>query len=340
MQGGRVSVVALALVAIAWTGPAAAAVQQAGSPPGGTIRGRVIDDGGRAIAGCRVAIGVLLGGGDASTLIALPLSIRTDANGEYVAHDVPPGDWYVRVEQDVLVAGALDADLPDYPVTYFPGVTDVRLARTARIAPGATVDAIDVTVPRIPVFEMALHLLGLDTAASQTLELFLNAAAAGRPRAITPRDIEPGGIVRFKRLRPGSYFVWARAQAADGSLAAWREIAIVDRSVTINLPLAPTGRMTGRIVGPESGRVAGARIVAALVDGDREIDYRAPDSGEIGADGRFAIQGVFGERRLRLIGAPEGLTVREVRVGGRAVGEPLTFPPGALIDDVEVVVGR
>jgi hypothetical protein len=146
--------------------------------------------------------------------------------------------------------------------------------------------------------------------------------------------------VRFQRLRAGRYFLWARAETPARALVGWRWIEVKDRSLDIDFPLAPGGRISGRVVSAEPAALSGARVVAALVDGDREIDPRAPDSVEIAGDGSFAIDGVFADRRLRVIGLPEGHTVKAVRVGGREVTAPLSIGSGAAVEGIEIVVSR
>lgn len=308
--------------------------------PGGVVRGRVIDDRGKPLVACRVSIGSLIGSDVETRLLALPLSIRTDEHGMFEAHDVPPGDWYVRVEQDALPPSALASDTPDYPVTYFPGVAEARHAKAIHLTPGGLLSSVDVVVPAIPVFDMALKLSPLDALKAANMELFLNAAEAGRPRAITPREVEPDGVVRFRRLRAGRYFVWARARVGDRAWVAWRRVDIADRSQTLDFRLSPGGRLSGRVVGAEPSILIGARVVAVLVDDGREIDYREPDSAEIAADGRFAIDGVFAERQLRVIGLPEGWRVQSIRVAGRDVADAISVPEGGAIEDIEIALTR
>lgn len=309
------------------------------APAGGAIRGRILDEHGKPIDALRVSIGSLVVTDAEARLIALPPAVRTNADGMFEARDVPPGDWYVQVEQDVLLRPTGSENEPDHPLTYFPGVTDPRRARPVTVVSGGTATA-DLVVTSIPVFEMALRLAPLDALRSSRLELFLNGDEAGRPRVLAPRDAEADGTVRFKRLRPGRYFVWARAFVNDRALVAWRRVDLGSRDEAIEMPLVPAGRLSGRVVGADAAVVSGARVVATLVDDGRAIDYREPDSTEVLADGRFAIGGVFGERRLRVIGLPEGWRVRAIRAGGREISDPLVVREGELIDEIEVIVGR
>ncbi|MCA1583879.1 MAG: carboxypeptidase-like regulatory domain-containing protein, partial [Acidobacteria bacterium] len=257
----------------------------------GTIRGRVTDDAGHPVAGCRVSVGSIPAGDQ--VLLALPLAIRTDANGEYEVPGVPAGEWHLKVEHDAIAPGGLSADHPDYATVFFPGVTDARNARRVRVVGGAPVVA-DVVMLRITVYELALRLAPVDLLRSNSLELFINAAAAGRPRAISPRDVEPDGTVRFKRLRPGPYFVWARVRAGDGVLVAWQNVVVTDRSLQLDFPLVPAGRLAGRIVAPDLEAISGARVVASLVHEGQPVDFREPDTAVVSSDGGFVIDGLFG----------------------------------------------
>lgn len=314
--------------------------QSQATPQGGVMRGRVVDDGGRPLVAGRVSIGSLVVSDTEARLIALPISVRTDDRGAFEAIGIPPGDWYVRVEQDALVPRALGDDTPDYPATYFPGVSDPAQAKPVRVASDGATDDVVIVVRGIPVFDMALRLAPLDALKSANLELFLNGEEAGRPRAIAPREAEPDGLVRFRRLRPGRYFVWARARVGDRTLVAWRRVDIRDRSEAIDFTLVPAGRVSGRVIGADAGVLSGARVVATLVDEGRTIDYREPDSAEVLAEGRFAIDGVFGQRRLRVIGLPDGWRTASIRVGGQETSDAILVAEGAAIDGIEITLTR
>jgi hypothetical protein len=307
--------------------------------PTATLRGRIVDDREQPIAATRVSVGWFIGPPDQLRLLPLPLGAVTDADGSYEVSSVPPGEWYVQVEQRALLPGDVVGEAPDYPLTYFPGVTDARLARPVRFVPGAT-RTVNIIVPAIPVFELALRLTPLEQVTSRQVELFLDATDAGFPRVIPAREVEPGGIARFRRLRNGRYFVWARARSSQTILAAWQSVQVDGRSLDLVLPLLPAGRISGRVVSDDIAALSGARVVAALVDGERERDPRAPDSVEIDAAGRFAIDGLFGDRRLRLIGLPQGFELEAVRLDGRDLTTPISIAPGTTVDRIELLVAR
>jgi hypothetical protein len=304
-----------------------------------TLRGRVIDDRGQPVAASRIVLGWFIGSTDELRLLHLPLGGFTDPDGQFEIGGVPAGDWYVQAEEPALLPGPAGRDAPDYPATYYPGVRDARLARPVHFDPGSIVN-IDLVVSAIPVFELALRLSPLDQVTTRPVELFLDATEAGLPRVLPARQVEPGGIARFRRLRAGRYFLWARAETPTNALVGWRSIEVKDRSLDLDFPLAPGGRVSGRVVCAEPVALSGARVVAALVDGEREIDPRAHDSVEIAGDGRFAIDGLFANRRLRVIGLPDGYAVKAVRVAGRDVTAPLAVGAGVAIEGVEIVVAQ
>lgn len=331
-----------AFLALPWSIAIGSAVHARAQHAAGILRGRVVDDRGAPLVACRVSIGSLLGAGTEARLLALPVSTRTRQDGTFQIEQVPPGDWYLRVEQDVLPPRALTSDTPDYPVTYYPGVTRAHDAKPIHMTAGGLVAGVTVVVRSIPVFDLVLALGPREALQSATLELFIDATEAGRPRAITPNAPEPDGSVRFRRLRPGPYFVWARAtRPGERARAAWRRVEIVDKSERLDFLLAPTARLSGRIVGADAAVVTGARVVAALVDDDgREVDYRNPDSAAIDADRRFTIDGVFGRRALRVIGLPPPWRVQSIRLGARPMGGTLLVPEGGTIADIEIEVIR
>ena len=89
-------------------------------------------------------------------------------------------------------------------------------------------------------------------------------------------------------------------------------VALDDVSVDI-----PAGKITGRVVADRGGipPLDGMRVVASWTDGTIDLDPLAIDQADVGPDGSFTIDGLFGARAIRLSGVSAGWQVAAIRHG-------------------------
>jgi protocatechuate 3,4-dioxygenase beta subunit len=178
------------LAALALAAPNARARQQPdGAPPHDTITGRVLAEGGRAVAGADVRVWSRAGG--TSHVVA------SDDEGRFVVTDVAPGAYSVDAEAPAYVS---ETERGDAPIVRPGEDVTVRLVRGAVIT-GKVTDAEGAPVVAVPV------------RAIRTRD--------GRGRPLADREwvnvdmTDDRGVYRIYELRPGTYLVAAGESGSE-----------------------------------------------------------------------------------------------------------------------------
>jgi hypothetical protein len=329
-----------------------------------SVSGRVTDSSGAPVEGARVRPGRLWYRQERPVFVDQPVPSGwavTDASGHYRLESVPPGEVYILVS--VPRADPGDGTRFRLGGAFHPGVAMLDEATPIRVNPGAHHPGVDVVVPRVELHQVVVELGAAASASDVRVVLVASSGDVVRNLPWVPDGTPP---TTGPRLPPGRYLVWARARAADRSRAAWLGVDL-QGDVQLRLELVPTGRIHGRVivergasrdvtVAPHrvknlsqsagsflgGGAPPGAtQVVADLLLDGRAVDPLAPDRTDVGPDGRFALEELFGPRRLRVLGLPEGWQVIAVRQGRSDRTESrIDVAPGQTVSDVEIVVGQ
>lgn len=119
--------------------------------PGGTLRGRIVDEEGTPMQPCQVTTMQFRDMGFGRTLAGGGSFGQSDSDGEYRLSNVPAGRYYVsaRCGQTIPLPHALmrqdslDRPMLTYPARFYPGTPDVSGAAKIEVLPGADVAGID-----------------------------------------------------------------------------------------------------------------------------------------------------------------------------------------------------
>jgi hypothetical protein len=106
--------------------------------------------------------------------------------------------------------------------------------------------------------------------------------------------------------------------------------------------LQPAGRIRGTIVAETGGLPTplGMRVNAVLVYDDVEINPLEPDQAGVAADGTFQLAGMFGRRRIDVLGLDPQWTVVAVRQGRSNLPSNAVDVPFDTTIEVTIVVGK
>lgn len=302
----------------------------------------MLDENGAPVAAVRVAVGKprerAFGG-----FVGFSRPAYADERGYYEIRNVPPGEWFVNAQgAPILVGPQVSADFPEYEPTYFPGVVDPTAAQLITVRPGDTIDNVTFSIQRAARYTLRVpvDVAELDPA---SVQIILMGANGLNTHTITSAAVGDDGQFALNRLTPGNYLFWVRCRTSTGIYAGVREIAIGADMLEPPLSLRATATIAGRIIGDngETELPTGLRVSAPVI-----LEHNLPasfplDGVDVSADGRFALQGLFGRRGLRINGLPDPWSVRRLVVGGQEL------PPTAVIDlrsgqtlDATFVVGR
>jgi hypothetical protein len=305
--------------------------------PGGSVRGRVVDEAGRPLGDARV-IAVTSQDAGVRMYPVLAAPTPTDDDGRYTIEGVPEGHFLVQAvpRPDPANPGA---GSQEYLPTYYPTAADPSDAAGIVVRGVAVTSGIDITVRRKPIYSMAGTVLTAGGEILERTEVVLESLPPGVRYHVGGPSLGEGAF-SFERLKPGRYILWARSPIADGYEATALPLTLSDSLTDVQLVLLPTGAIKGRVQGERGETIPdGLSVVATLADGVEEA--AAGDEATVAADGAFTIDRLFGQRNLQVSGLPSDWVIKRILVGRFEVAAPhVTVPSGAMVDNVQIVIGR
>ncbi len=289
---------------------------------GAIIRGRLLDQQGRPIAGARLGTefkqGWLNTGGATS-----------GADGQFEIPSVPPGTMVIRVDP----AGGW----PMWHRTmYYPGVHTRADALPVTVDAGTTLE-IEIRARDTPVGTIRTTLSGPRGFRVQKMTL-----ATPNAKTLVDMKVSSAGTAVVTDLSEGRYVIAARARAGRRTLAAYQLIIIGVGEYDVPMRLEPTARVKGRVVVDTGGvaPVAGVSVEAHWVSGKLKLDPTGPDRIAVRRNGSFTMEGLFGRRQFQLVGLSDEWRVTAVRAGRADVMSGIDLAPGSSTDLTFVVSRR
>lgn len=308
----------------------------------GELRGKVVDDDGKPVSRLQVELvpekSAVMPAFPAASKV--PRALLSAADGSFLAKNLAPGNYVVRVSgprmkrpQTDFSADDENAVDEDFATSYWPGVAERASAGTATVSPGGSLDLGNIRLHKEPRYRIHFVVHGCEPGDQLSLlgpqdEDFLQAMNiaefAGSAKllglsepGLPCRDLLVGG------LAAGSYRFVATTQHG----AAVTPLTITDRNATVPLTLIADGDVLGRVV-TASGDPPPPRQPTLQTLGGAHI---SPD-----VKGNFTITGVRclpAELMLNRLDPPS--YVKEFRIDGVAVsGGPVTLCAGSRVEIV------
>lgn len=319
---------------------AAATPQSATRAPrkSATIAGRVIDAGGAASEGARVAVYAVREGA-AAAVVGTTVS---SYDGRYEVTGLPAGQFVIGVTpQRTRGFGDVSRRLTTPAVeTLYPGTTDRMKAQPITVFEGTATEGIDVWLePAAQRYSISGRLFWADGVSVENVVI-----EYGGPEAVHHGIwyvSDPGGLFTIEGASRGTYALLARADTKAGPLMGIASTNVANDSVQdVRITLRQPGTIEGRVViegatGPDPAalRLTPTQTLLTLSPLYPVADV-APDS-----NGRFVIPQLLGEFTIAVQGLPSGWRVRRVTRAGVALPEyHLTVLPGERVTGIEVVV--
>jgi hypothetical protein len=125
------------------------------------------------------------------------------------------------------------------------------------------------------------------------------------------------GAARVNNLREGRYVFEARGSVQGKPLATYTSVDVHGDEIEVAIGLEPAGVVAGRIIAERGGvaPVSGVRVAAAWMWEGIEVDTLSNDEAEVGANGAFMFNGLFGTRTFKVLGLADEWRVVNVRAG-------------------------
>ena len=291
-------------------------------PPGGILRGRVLDKDGQPIEGANVKPEyepLAQGGANSAT---------SGADGRFEITSIPPGQMLIRVEPP--------GGRPAWHRTmYYPGVHLRDEAQLVTVEVGATVD-IDIRLREIPTATIRTTLHGPEGFRVRSMTV-----VNPDTRMLRNVTVSDEGAALLADLDEGRYAIAVTAAAGSDTLAAYQLIVVGVADYDVPMQLEPTATVFGRVVVDRGGAPAfdGITVEAHWVNDNLKLDLTGPERVSVGPDGSFSMGGLFGRRQFQLFGLSDEWRVTAVRAGRSDVTPGLDLAPGSSTE-ITIVVSR
>jgi hypothetical protein len=276
---------------------------------GSTIRGRVLDADGQPMADVEMRAMLIT-----TEREAVVGSATSDAEGRFSMAKVPAGRIILRAQPRPPRRVTADMNVKKllaHPPAYFPGVLALTDAWPIDVNSDEIIE-LDFHMPAILVGSIKARVTGPDG-------YVLDQVRVMRPEGnqIKNVKVDADGIGYAEDLREGRHVVVARGRSGNDLLVAQQIVQISAGEHPVDLALRPAGKITGRVVADRGGvpPIDGLRVAASWTDGTIDLDPLATDQADVGPDGSFAIDGLFGRRAIRVGGVNAGWQVAAIRHG-------------------------
>jgi Carboxypeptidase regulatory-like domain len=311
----------------------------------GSIEGHVFDELGEPLQGVSVQLMQVRYQGGRRRLVGAGSARPTDDRGRFRLYGFPPGQYIVSA----TIGEVGSADLPGYTRAYFAGTPDAAEAQFVSAALSQDLAGVDFSMSRSPTARVSGTLLGPDGEPTMggSLRLVTSRRSTSAVSMSVGARIGNNGRFEFPNVPPGQYIIQAdrgrRTSSIEGEFGAL-PVSVDGADITgLVLQTSAGSTIAGRVTfesvrGAKTPRPAQIQIQPTPIDPDQSPTR--PADAAIHDDWTFEVAGINGPRRLRLVRAPAGWTLKEIRVHGIDVSDQaLSFGrENQSLTDVEVTL--
>jgi len=311
----------------------------------GSIEGHVFDELGEPLQGVSVQLMQVRYQGGRRRLVGLGSTRPTDDRGRFRLYGFPPGQYIISA----TIGEVGSADLPGYTRAYYPGTPDAAEAQFVSAALSQELAGVDFSMSRSTTARVSGTLLGPDgePTTGGSLRLVTSRRSTSAVSMSVGARIGNNGRFEFPNVPPGQYVIQAdrgrRNSSIEGEFGAL-PVSVDGADIAgLMLQTSAGSTITGRVTfenvrGVKTPRPGQIQIQPTPVDSDQSPTR--PADAAIHDDWTFDIGGINGPRRLRLLRAPAGWTLKEFRVHGVDVSDQvLSFGrENQSLTDVEVTL--
>ena len=280
--------------------------------------------------------------------------VRTDDAGQYRLLGLAPGTYLVQAmtRETWTVTHGETKEVMGYVPTYYPGTTYAAQTRKVTVRLGQEAGNIDFALVPGRTATLSGHAMDSHGKPFQGVSVGqeIRGDDFGSFGSVARANVAADGTFTIRNVPPGEYVLGASTgrDVAEPSVALLP--IVVDGTDVSNIDLIGSSGATvsGQVLADDGTVVSIPRLRFAVTQYSRGQaspmvmgSFRNPGSGEVGEDGRFTIDGVYGGSRLRLLGLPDEWAVKAVMHDGRDVAEaPIDLRSGEAMHDVQVILTK
>jgi protocatechuate 3,4-dioxygenase beta subunit len=307
---------------------------------GGVITGHVLDEYGDPVPNVQVAaLRAQFMQGRRRLTPAARFS-TTDDVGEYRLFGLPPADYYVGATYRPPPPSAADDEAPGYAVTYFPGTLNPTDAQRVTLGVGLTVDGVNVAL--VPARLAQITGTALNSNGQPMANAFVVVAEKNNAFDVASgAQVRPDGTFIVLGVAPGEYILRAQGRFAQNARPeiATAAVTVAGQNIDgVQLVVAPPSMASGTVlVDPAAGAAMNGSSIALTVSPvDPQMSF-TDTSARVHDDFSFEAAVQAGVNSVRLMGMPNNLALKAVRVGGVDVTDSgFDVKPGENVRGIEV----
>lgn len=303
--------------------------------PTGVIGGHVLDDDGDPIIGAQVVVLQYLYGAQGKRLTQVS-SLQSNDLGEFEAHNLAPGRYYVQVAPPQPPAVPPHTRWSHgeqaYPTVFYPNADEIGQAMKIQLAAGAHVGNIDFRLRKMPAYHIRGTVIGGHPGAPAQVVV---KAEFGVEASTARSSLNPDGSFDIRGVVNGSYQVsyqdtaiaysspMVRVSDADVNAVVISPVRWVDLSGAITAEGAQPEKLELQFLLWNIGTGVGG----------------APKS-QVNADGTFTITGARPDRsQLDIRNVPAGYYVKSIRFGDQEIRNGEIDLGGGATGPLNIVLG-
>lgn len=312
--------------------------------PGGSLRGRIVDEEGNAMPQCSVTPVRYRAGDPNPTMVGANQS-QSNERGEYHIDNVPAGKYYLmaRCFQSIPMPHALVrrealSSVPrlTYPSLFYPSSADLSGATRVSLPAGTELSGIDFQMTPGTGIALRGQVRPVVSGALTQITLVARNGLLRPFQQQGARANQTTGEFQIPLVRPGSYEIAAFAQAEDHIYSARVSIEVgANAPDPIDLLLQPVLPMSGsvEIEGDQKPLLKNLRV--ALFPLDEGFFRPSLPQVEVQSDGSFVVSASPGRWRLQVNGAPG--YVKSVTLGNQEVS-PASIEIGPTPGGLKIIM--
>ncbi|MBY0495676.1 MAG: carboxypeptidase-like regulatory domain-containing protein [Cyanobacteria bacterium] len=325
---------------------------------GGVIAGRIVDDGGEAVAGTSVSAMRFAFVSGARRLVpggSEGAQDRTDDQGYFRLYGLAPGDYFVSANNrgnQMLMPGMINTEQDGFAPTYFPGTSNLGEAtrvtlKAGQEMTGANFALIVARMARIrgrvlnsrgePVSGSMLMLTPADPVMGMTFGMNMsNAMVAG------------DGSFQFANISPGKYNINVRPNGMPGPTTEFAVMPVTVGNDDIDNIIVTTslGAIARGVVITDDGTVPSMRPDLVQIfpqQADMTVNIMSGGPTKVNDDFTFEMHSLFDRRLIRAsvtqsLGGPSWYVKAVLLDGADVIDSGIEFTPGRVYEGLQIVL--
>jgi hypothetical protein len=314
---------------------------------GGAIAGRVLDEFGDPLAGANVTALRIQNTAQGVKTARTGTSVPSDDNGAYRIYNLPPGQYYVSVNDPsaarmvVLspdgnsavhietadtfvtagrVALTMGENRTSYAPTYYPGTVTVADAQRITLGLGEEQSGINLSIIPARAARIAGRVMGSNGQPIRATISLLSQSHLGQ--AFSPTGGRNGsgtdGTFALTNIPPGSYLlnVLGPSVGATPPEVASMPLVVDGSDITgLTIVTGSGAAVQGTVLSDNGMKLPDARIRVTAVPAESSQATFMP-RGDVNTNGTFELAGLLGVYNFRFESLPAGWTVKSVTANG------------------------